>query len=263
MTVQNCLNCEKQLTDAYCSGCGQKADTHRITIKNFIFHDLLHGVFHIEKGIVFTAKQALICPGTAALEYISGKRKRYYNVFYLVLIAIGIKLFFHEIFDFLIYQGNEPVQHAPYLNDASRKINEIFSQKTKIILFLFVPFAALNTFMLFRRKRLNLSEHAIISGMILLGILLVATLGDFLFYFNLTAFFSGTALSIVVAAVITFYVAYGYFNAFGTDYTRLGTAYRILLFFTLICFEVAILTFILIGFVTHWKFGAISIAPFG
>lgn len=89
MTTNNCLNCEKELTDEFCSGCGQKSDTHRISFGNFIFHDVLHGTFHIEKGMLFTAKQALLSPGKAALDYISGKRKRYYNVFYFILIAIG------------------------------------------------------------------------------------------------------------------------------------------------------------------------------
>ena len=90
MTNTNCLNCGKELTDKYCSGCGQKADTHRITFKNFLFHDLLHGNFHIERGILFAAKEALIRPGKAALDYISGKRKRYYNVFYLILLTFGV-----------------------------------------------------------------------------------------------------------------------------------------------------------------------------
>ena len=89
MTIKNCLNCEKEVTDKYCSGCGQKTDTHRISFKNFILHDILHGTFHIEKGILFTAKEALLRPGKAALDYIEGKRIKYYNVFYLVLITIG------------------------------------------------------------------------------------------------------------------------------------------------------------------------------
>lgn len=73
MTKKYCLNCDKVLTDQFCSGCGQKADTHRISFKNFISHDVLHGTFHLEKGMLFTAKQALVRPGQAALDYISGK----------------------------------------------------------------------------------------------------------------------------------------------------------------------------------------------
>ena len=266
MTNHTCLNCEKELTDKFCSGCGQKADTHRITFKNFILHDLLHGTFHIEKGILFTAKQALIRPGKAALEYISGKRKRYYNVFYLILITVGLMLFFRHFYEeLLLGQGRKLVENPPKLNDASKIIARILSQKSKIIIFLFVPLAAFNSFILFRRKKLNLSEHCIIAGMLLLGILIFSTLGNILFYFDLIVeysdFFANT-ISFSIITIILLYIGYGYFNAFSPDYTKIGIAYRILLFFALIALEMLILLYLLIGFATNWKFGEVTITPF-
>jgi hypothetical protein len=56
-------------------------------------HDLLHGVFHIERGILFTLKQVVIRPGYSARDYISGKRVSYYNIFYLMVIILGVILF--------------------------------------------------------------------------------------------------------------------------------------------------------------------------
>lgn len=267
MTNNTCLNCEKELIDKYCYGCGQKADTHRITFKNFIFHDLLHGTFHIEKGMLFTAKQALICPGKAALDYISGKRKRYYNVFYLILITFGLILFFRHFLDelYIISQGGEVIQDKPYLNEASKTLDEIFSQKSKIIILLFVPFAALNGFILFRRKKLNVSEHSIIAGMILLGMLLISAFGNLFYYFDLIIPFGSTfstVMSWLVTILITLHIGYGYFNAFGTDHSKLGIAYRIVLFYALMCLEIMILFLIVLGFITNWKFGTVNISPF-
>ena len=43
-------------------------------MKHFVMHDLLHGVWHLEKGILFTLKETIIRPGQAALDYIKGKR---------------------------------------------------------------------------------------------------------------------------------------------------------------------------------------------
>ena len=262
MTTHNCLNCGKRLTDAFCSGCGQKADTHRITFKNFIFHDVLHGTFHLEKGILFTAKQALVRPGIAALEYISGKRKRYYNVFYLILLTIGAMLFIRHIDQLFNDQSAEIIPEQEYINEASRKLNEIISQKSKIIMLLFVPFAALNSFILFKRKKLNLSEHSILSGMILLGILLLSTLGNIYFPLNNYLNFSGTIASIVIIIIIIFYVIYAYCNAFGSDYSKVGMAYRIVLFFVFLYLEIMLLFLILFGLVSDWKFGKVTIAPF-
>ena len=262
MTTKNCLNCEKELIDKYCYGCRQKADTHRITFKNFIFHDVLHGTFHIDKGILFTAKQALTRPGKAALDYIAGKRKPFYNVFYLILITIALMLFTRHIGDSLNNQDDTITQSKEYINEASKKIDELFDQKNKIIIFLFVPFAALNSFILFRRKKLNLSEHAIIAGMILLGILLIATFSNILFWFK-SLHQIGLVISLLVTALIFLQIAFGYFNAFGDDYSKFEIMFRILLFFVLIGLELLFLTWLLVGFVTNWKFGEIQITPFG
>lgn len=76
----------------FCPSCGQKTDTHRIVLKHFIFHDLIHGVWHLEKVIVFTLKETILRPGQAALDYISGKRIKYYNVFYLSLLVIAVNI---------------------------------------------------------------------------------------------------------------------------------------------------------------------------
>ncbi|MBD1429705.1 DUF3667 domain-containing protein [Sphingobacterium litopenaei] len=90
-----CLNCHKEIHGKYCSHCGQSADTHRLSLSHFIAHDVVHGVFHLDKGLLFTIKQVLTRPGYAAMDYIAGKRKSYYNFFYLIFI-IGRVLFFSE-----------------------------------------------------------------------------------------------------------------------------------------------------------------------
>lgn len=216
--------------------------------------------------MLFTAKQALIRLGKAALDYISGKRKRYYNVFLLILITIGLIIFFRHFYDELVIsQGREGIQDPPYLNEASKTMDEIFSQKSKIIILLFVPFSALNSFILFRRKKLNMSEHSIIAGMILLGMLLLSALGNIFFHFDLIIAFSNTfanGVSLFVTALIILHIGYGYFNAFGTYYSNLGIAYRIALFFVLMCLEIIILFYIIFGFVTNWKFGTVTLSPF-
>ena len=261
MTKNNCLNCGEEVTNKFCSVCGQKTDTHRITFKNFIFHDVLHGTFHIEKGILFTAKQALLRPGKAALDYIAGKRISYYNVFYLILITTGLMLFARHFYSELESSRENAVEVKQYVNEASKKFDELVSQKIKFIIFLFVPFGAINSFLLFRRKKLNLSEHAILSGMILLGILLISLFGHIIFYFNLII--EGDILSSIIdfgtPALAIIYIVYGYYNAFSTDYSKLGIAFRVLLFFGLLFLEIYILFLIIFGFLTDWKFGDLTL----
>ncbi|MBF6611102.1 MAG: DUF3667 domain-containing protein [Chryseobacterium sp.] len=259
MTNTHCLNCHKALTDRYCSGCGQKADTSRITFRKFFYHDLLHGTFHIEKGMLFTAKESLLHPGRAALDYIAGKRKRYYNVFLLILIMIGVMIFIRHV-DGLFNPHKIVVQNV-FPNEASEKLNQIIAQKTFI--FLFVPFAALNSFLLFRRKNLYLSEHFIVSGMLLLGILLIGTFTNLIFHLQFIIELNFSLLSWLATSFILLYIGYGYYTTFGKDYSLPGFLYRIVLFFGLICVELAALIFLIFGFLTDWKFGTLMFAPFG
>jgi hypothetical protein len=262
--THNCLNCEKELIDKYCYGCGQKADTHRITFKHFIFHDLLHGTFHFEKGMLFTGKQALLRPGQAALDYISGKRIRFYNVFYLILITIGLIAFLHHFYDVLDPNGVEPVvKDQSRFNEGGKIMNNILAQQSKIIIFLFVPLSALTGLLLFRRKKLNLSEHAIIAGMILLGMLLTSLFGNLVFYLELIRPFpAGFAkfLQWMFPIIIPLQIGYGYFNAFRSDYSKFGIAYRIVLFYALLFLEIVFLFLLVFGIVSHWKFGLVDLS---
>ena len=267
MTNNKCLNCEKVIVDRFCSGCGQKADTHRISFKNFFYHDVLHGTFHIDKGMLFTAKQALVRPGKAALEYISGKRIPYYNVFYLILIIIGLIIFSrHYLNEFSTTDIEEVVQTPKELNEASKKFDDVFSNKSKLIVLLFVPFSAINSFILFRRKKLNLSEHTIIAGWILLGMLLISLLGNLFFYLRLIVPFTPSFsmyMSIFVSLLMIIHIGYGYVNAFHNDYTKSQMALKVFLFFVLIGVEIVILFLFLFGLFTNWKFGWVELTPFG
>lgn len=264
MSHQHCLNCEKPLQGAFCSNCGQKADTHRITLKHFVFHDLLHGVFHFEKGMLFTIKQAMFRPGQAALDYIAGKRKPYYNVFLLVLIILGYTLFMRH------YYSNMSPDHLSgkitpqTYNEASKKIDDVLSQKSKLIVFLFVPLAAFNSLILFRRAKLNLLEHAILAGMILLGILVIY---GFQITLVLTNLFVRSDNYYDFLYQFTFYltliyIAFAYFNAFRPKYTLSGTLIRIITMIALFAFQFIVFLILLVGHYTHWEFGDIMILPF-
>ena len=128
-----------------------------------------------------------------------------------------------------------------------------------------MPLAALNSWLLFKRKKLNLSEHAIIAGMVLLGMLLISAFGNLFFYFDLIFPFSdvfATTMSYVITILVTGQVGFGYINAFHEDYTRWGIAFRIALFYALTVLEIMTLFFIAFGVVTNWKFGYVHVSPF-
>ncbi|MCA0350184.1 MAG: hypothetical protein LCH35_13095 [Bacteroidetes bacterium] len=70
-------------------------------------------------------------------------------------------------------------------------------------------------------------------------------------------------MSWLFTLLIIFQIGLGYYNAFRANYSKLGIAYRVVLFYGLLFLEILILLFIAIGYVTHWKYGEISLTPFG
>jgi hypothetical protein len=173
MQNTTCLNCNTPLTGKFCFECGQKADTHRITAKHFFMHDLLHGVFHIERGILFTLKQVVIRPGYSARDYISGKRVSYYNIFYLMVIILGVILFL----DTYVETANSTAANTE--NAAPQHFNQLLDNYVKILYMAFVPLIAVNGLLFFRKLKYNFSEHLIISGFACLLMLVIVLFNIF------------------------------------------------------------------------------------
>ncbi|MBW8361458.1 MAG: DUF3667 domain-containing protein [Kaistella sp.] len=258
MTETNCLNCGKRLTGRYCSDCGQKATTHRITFKRFISHDVLHGTFHIEKGMLFTARQALLRPGKAALDYISGKRVNYYNIFYFILLLIGLNIILTHYYNEIALKIDPDRALIPTTNEAGKTVGEIFSTYGKLFIFALVPVTALNSFLIFKRKKLNYSEHFIISGMLLLGIFLITTFA-IIFSFTEFAGLSPHFFDFIhkrIPYVVLLYVIFGYYNAFRKNYSFFGFSYRMLLFLLICSAQILLFSWIIAGIATGWKSGA-------
>ena len=200
---QHCLNCNEIISKHFCPNCGQNTDTHRITFKHFITHDILHGVWHFERGILFTLKEAIVRPGKAALDYISGKRVRYYNVFYLTLLLIGLNvllLHFYDSFEESIV--TDTLKKDALKKDLTPNINKFFSENIKIILLCIVPILGSSSYIVFRRLKLNIAEHFIVGGMCLLGMIQFVIVFSFLNFITeqTESYFAG------IVEVITFFL---------------------------------------------------------
>ena len=81
-----CLNCGAQLTGPYCHECGQHAHVHK-TLTAF-FHDLLHGVFHLEGKLWNTIPMLVWRPGELTRRYIDGQRARFVSPIALFLFCV-------------------------------------------------------------------------------------------------------------------------------------------------------------------------------
>jgi hypothetical protein len=238
----SCLNCNAPLSSKFCPECGQKAAVHRITFKHFILHDLLHGVWHIERGMAFTLKEAIIRPGQAALDYIAGKRIRYYNVFYLCLIMVGLNALVVHHYGLAHVNGDK----------SWMDVVNFISDNLKFLILAIVPMMALNARLLLGRLRLNIAEHFILAGMCLLGILLMSFLA---FAFSALAKSGISHNAFSIAAIILVWAAclfplWNYANASRKVYAFGALLWRIAAFYLLLLIETLVFFAILVYFLT-------------
>lgn len=255
MTKKHCLNCNESVAKNFCPNCGQKTDTQRITLKKFLAHDIVHGVWHFERGILFTLKEALSRPGKAALDYISGKRVRYYNVFYLTLLLIGLNLFINHIQNQLSHHYfNTSLE--PEGDQAGKSIDLFLKNNAKIIIFSFIPLFAINSRLLYRRKKLNFSEHFIISGMMFLGVMVITTISALFYFMDYLNYvdFLPSIINFATPVAILVYLAVNYYRAFAENYTVLQNSLRVCLFMALLLLEILLLILLMVGYFTNWKY---------
>jgi Protein of unknown function (DUF3667) len=228
----HCLNCYHETKGKFCQNCGQKTDTHRIVLGHFLTHDLMHGVWHLEKGILFTIKEIFVRPGQAALDYIKGKRIRYYNVFYLSLLLIGLNILLSHFFNSIHPQTEETTKD-------SKAILLFLEKNVKIILLCVVPVIALNAMLVFRRLKLNFAEHLILGGFNLAGMLIINV---WLIFFSFLNTYDTPAILGIMEAVSFFacllFPVWVYFNATKGLYKFGGFVWRFLLFYLLLWIEI-------------------------
>jgi hypothetical protein len=152
-----CKNCGHPATGRFCSQCGQKTEIVRFTMGHLI-HEFIHGFYHVDHGLLYTAKELALRPGITIRNYLAGKRKPYFNPFTFILILGGInalllkKLHWQNLF---IELG---------LLDPNAVNQEIWNSSLEhftIRLLLGIPVYALVTYCFYSKNKNTYAEHAI------------------------------------------------------------------------------------------------------
>lgn len=224
MNVNNskCLNCGSPLHDKYCGACGQKSSTHRYSMKHFIEHDFVHGVWHLDKGIIYTVKELLLRPGSGVREYILGKRARYFNVITLIVMLLAISSLLGHY---------TPIKLSDLSPDnsksAMRELENFTTRYPKIVLLINVPLQALFSFLWFRKAGYNYTEHLVLNAYkatveLIIGILFTTVC---IFYTNVHGLMM--IYYVLVQGLVLVYSVIYYRNFFaGAGYSPIGLLWR-------------------------------------
>lgn len=170
MDDNKCINCEIELTGAYCSSCGQKGQIERITTKS-LFSNYIGRIFGFDTKFLRTIKDLTISPGIVGRTFIEGNRVRYIDpvgYFFIIstLMILTFVLLNVNIQDFLYSSSNQisqiGEQSKPTIKQLAmqQKVMQLASDNMRILGFLVIPFIALTGKMLYKKSGLNFLEHS-------------------------------------------------------------------------------------------------------
>ena len=224
METHTCKNCGNLFQGNYCNNCGQPAHTHPINT-NFVMHDIRHGLFHIDGGLLYSAQQLFLRPGHTIREYIDGKRAKHYKPFSMVIVLASFYGLLYHLLEIDLFRT---VQDDSFNHE---QLNGWMAHYYAFITLALIPVFSLSSYLMFRRSGYNFVEHMVLNSfyscqklvvrMVLLPLFLVvpnqhfhALLNSFLLLdlllmcWTYSQFFrSGSHFSIFVRTILSYLIA--------------------------------------------------------
>lgn len=155
--THTCKNCGNIFHGNYCNQCGQPAHTHPINAK-FVVHDIRHGLFHVDGGLLYSAKQLFLRPGHTVREYIEGKRAKHYKPFSMVIVTAS---FYGVLYHLLNIDLFKTVNDQDFNHE---HLNGWMAHYYAFITLALIPVFSLASYLMFRRTGYNFTEHMVLNS---------------------------------------------------------------------------------------------------
>ena len=203
-----CKNCESKILDhsVFCSICGEKTQTSRVTIKR-IFARFNEEFFSLDNKLLRTFKDLLIRPEVVIESYLSGIRKRYVNVISYLMLSLSLFGFqFYLIQKFYSKGFNNDIEST-----GLKEFDELIQTSTEnigdyigFISIATIPLLAISTYLLFSNNRQhNFAEHIVINIFITAQYTILFVFSFFfLMLFNINVNVSFTLMTILSLSLI-------------------------------------------------------------
>ena len=149
-----CRNCDAGLAfgQVYCGICGQKYASGRLTLHE-IGHDLLHALIHVDRSALSLVQMLLVCPGTVALNYVHGKRKRYFGPFSFLVIVVAAASAAIALTGFRAVSANR-----------ANVVADLLQAHLNVVMFAEVPLLAAYSRLFDVRGCFNFAEHLVLAA---------------------------------------------------------------------------------------------------
>jgi hypothetical protein len=129
-----CLNCGTGLIGAHCHRCGQSAHVHR-TLTAW-WHDLSHGVLHLDGKVWRTLPLLAWRPGELTRRYVEGERARFVSPIALFLFSVFLMFAVFSLLGEPLVGGDPAASRAEYLaevKEAEAGIDRLEAQRAAAV----------------------------------------------------------------------------------------------------------------------------------
>lgn len=151
-----CKNCHQIYKGHYCNNCGQPAETHKIN-GHFLWHDIQHGLFHFDQGVLYSFKQLFTRPGHSVREFIEGKRVKHFKPLSLVVLLATLYGVLYHYFNIDLFPENVSSDMDYH------KFNEWIATHFSWITIATIPVYTIGTFICFRKQGYNFVEFFVLN----------------------------------------------------------------------------------------------------
>lgn len=222
----SCKNCSHKFKGNFCSHCGQAANVHRMDL-HFLWHDIQHGILHVDKGFLYTIHQLFSKPGHAIREFLEGKRVNHFKPIPLLFILAGIYALLSHYFhvDF-VSNWKISKESSEIIVKTVESIKEWIAEHYGLATILGLPVYTAGSYLAFRKNGYNFIEHLVLNAFCESQKLIVRIV-----FFPLIYFYNGTnGLKIGLAAIGFILMSWTMLQFFNKE-KRLVTLGRVLLSF--------------------------------
>lgn len=248
---KKCLNCNATLDRQYCSNCGQSSDTHKINL-HYLWHDIQHGLLHVDKGILFTTKELFTRPGNSIREFLQGKRVNHFKPISLVLILAGIYSLLSHYFGLNLLSNYYELKGSGVGFDKLKagvdNVSEWVSQHYSILALMQIPVFSIGTYIFFKKTGYNFIEHLVINSFIA-GQKLILHIVTFPIYywFNKTSFSRLVDQAIdVIGYAFAFWTIFQLFNQINYFNRFWKTLFSLIISFVIFLLLIFLIVYVII-----------------
>ena len=122
-----------------------------------IGNDLLRALFHFDRSAFSLFRELLVHPGTVALNYVSGKRKRYFGPFAFLVVIVAIA-------SAAIALSGFRMVYAPSQTAGAEVLQTFLAKHVNLMFFVEVPLLAAACRLLGPRGRFNYAEYLVLAS---------------------------------------------------------------------------------------------------